>query len=485
MSESTLIHGVPSEILLFFFRRAKAQLENYVYHPPSTSSESTSTSTSTSTRSSNDANADTPIPIKIHQQYILDEQMTVLNDIVKDYNRVKKTEITVQTVQNSLRVLGSSSSSSTVDGVTETENDGSDAMLKKAMKEMNDAARKAFCKSVLCSEYYWYKQQKEKQKEKHKHSQEQQQGLVEEEQRRHQKGWNQSVLDLMMLDYNKVERALIGESNNNDGDHNHDQEVAHLKRQLTLDFCGLCTTAYKLPEVQQYIQSGKEMNFLDVDDRTEDNDQDDQDDSTSTSSTHQRISHVQQMIICALGYEPYYSSQELIQKQMAAVDDNDIELKEAVNTFIVLLQEITRDALNYNMQEQKNTLTDEKEGGVTRVVAVNYSEREVTTGGGSASSSEAPMNQRMVEQHEEMQREQLQMAQKAAQLQRMILSELFEMEEEEREKCLLDAKKAHEGFLKDAMALPLTDRVAFMQNINPDLQKKLLMYKLWNATESR
>jgi len=297
---------------------------------------------------------------------------------------------------------------------------------------------------------------------------------------------------LMMLDYHQVKRPLTKERND---DQDQDSE-AHSNRQLTLEFCGLCTTAFKLPQVQKYIQSGKDLSFSDGNlDEVGDKDPDDLTTSnastteskvTSTSTPQQRVSHLQQMILCALGYEPYYGSQGIIQNKMAEVnsDIDDPELKETVTTFILLLQEITKDAMKYSLQEQSHTLTDEGEGGVTRVVAVNYSEREVSNysaAGIEKSSSDAPMNQRMEEQGEEMQREQLQMAQRAAKLQQMILSELLSMEEEEREKSLLDARAAHEKFLKDAMALPLTERVTFMQNIDQDLQKKLLMYKLWQS----
>lgn len=487
MPKSTLIHGVPSDILLFFFRKAKVQLEKYSYHPLSNSSSTTSSSTGISTNDGNEYKDGkynyTPIPIKVHQQHILEEQMTVLNDIIKDYNSVKKTEITVETVQNSLRLFGSSST---------TDDDGSGASgaaLKNAMTEMNEAARKAFCKSILCSEYYWYKQQKQKEK---------QQGVQQKEQDLN--GRNKYVLDLMMLDYNKAERPLNnGQDRGND--RSHDQETDHLNRQLTLEFCGLCTTAFKLPEVQQYIQSGKELIFSEGYDNenNEDNDQDAHADAaifTSTSTPQKRISHLQQMIICSLGYEPYYASQEIIQKQIEvaanAVDGSDTELKEASTTFVLNLQEVSRDALNHSLKQQSNSLSDEKEGGVTRVVGVTYSEREVsnyptstTTGNGGVSSSEAPMNQKMVEKNEEIQRQQLEMAQKATKLQQMILSQLWDMEEEERSKCLMDAKKAHEDFLKDAMALPPAERVTFIQNVDQDLQRKLLMYKLWNATESK
>merc|ERR1712038_828731 len=106
----------------------------------------------------------------------------------------------------------------------------------------------------------------------------------------------------MMLDYNKVKRSLIKARKNDGADEgeDEDEDEAHSIRQLTLEFCGLCTTAFKLPQVEEYAKSGKQLSFCES--TSVDNDDvrgEDIDDSTP----QQRISHLQQMIICALGYE--------------------------------------------------------------------------------------------------------------------------------------------------------------------------------------
>ena len=91
----------------------------------------------------------------------------------------------------------------------------------------------------------------------------------------------------------------------------------------------------------------------------------------------------------------------------------------------------------------------------------------------------------MEEQNEERQRNQLQMAQKASQLQQSIMQQLLDMDEEKRRECLMDARNVHEKFLQDALALPPQERIPFMQNVQPDVQKKLLMYKLWEGRLSQ
>jgi hypothetical protein len=469
---------VPPELLISFFQEAKERLGDYVYDP-------------TSNDDNNNHNGYIPIPLKEHQGSILNEQLIALNKVVDGYNNTRTNsttaeEVTVQNVQDSLRLLGSIANNADNNTDNNADNDtesmSTNEKLKKAMKEMNDTARMAFCKSILASEYFWYQQQKKLQEQQ---EQEQQHGQQEQED---DNSGNAEMA--MMIDYNKVKRNLY--SNNGDGSHH------GMVRQTILEFCGLCTTAIKIPQVITYIQTGK-MSFFN-DDKIVDNDSEANNDNNdvndkkdtnvdSTTSPQQRISHLQQMILCALDYEPSYGAQEIQKRMVLAMntssngdDDANKELKEAFATFSFTIQETTKEAMNINLKQHSTTLSDKKEGGVTRVVAVNYSEREIRNDGHlSSGNGEAPLNQRMEEQDEETQREQLQMAQKAAQLQKSILDELLGMHEEQRKVCLLDAKNAHEGFLKEAMALPASDRVVFMQNISTELQKKLLMYKLWES----
>jgi hypothetical protein len=474
---------VPVEVLISFFQNAKERLEKYTYDPQSSSSYG-------------DGDEYIPIPMRNHQQYLLNEQIIVLNEVVNDYNNNSDNHsniITAQDVQDSLRLLGSTTNSNTTNNDTSNDDDNNDQnknedQFKKAtkgMKEMNDIARMAFCKSILASEYYWYQQQKQKQVDNNVATSINNSVNVNSENNDHM---------VMMLDYKKVNRDLFSD---NDNDNVNDNSINEMDRQATLEFCGLCTTAIKIPQVQTYIHTGN-MNFLNdlshnenINDTTTDTTESKVD---ATISPQQRISHLQQMILCALGYEPSYGGKK-IQMQMLTNNhnDDDAELNEAFATFIVTIQETTKEAMNINLQEHKDTLSDEKEGGVTRVVAVNYSEREIRSDGrekecancdptpNTNTNGEAPSNQRMEEQNEDVQREQMQMAKRAAQLQQSIMNELLSMKEDERKVCLLDAKNAHECFLKDALALPPMERVVFMQNVDAGLQKKLLMYKLWES----
>jgi hypothetical protein len=452
----------PRELLLTFFHNAKERLDEYNYTPT-------------------EVEEYIPIPIKDHQQFILKEQLDILNQVVTNYNDNNDDKVTVSSVQESLRLIGSGENG---DNTFVHHDEEEERQTSKAMKDMNDAARSAFCRSILSSEYYWYQKQREIQDisavglEKTNASTNTPTNNVEVERAK-----------LMMLDYNQVKRNL--QRNNDD-----DSSIA-MDRQTALEFCGLCTTAVKIPQVKSYIKNG----HLDFDNDVYKNTVHTDDNallsstSSSSSSPEQRFSHLQQMILCALGYEPFHGSKEM-QKLMINMNNNtndsdgdgnnDDHLKEAFSTFLVTSQQTIKEIMEDNIEQQRQVLSDQDQGGVTRVVSVNYTQREVHLGGNTTTGNDsnpeaAPTNQRMEEQIEDKQREQLQMAQKAAQLQQNMLNQLLNMEEEERTIFLCDAKQEHENFMKEAISLPPMDRIAFMQNIDADMQKNLLMYKIWDS----
>ena len=119
---------------------------------------------------------------------------------------------------------------------------------------------------------------------------------------------------VMMLDYKKVSRDLYSDNDNdNDNVNDNSNSTNEMDRQTTLEFCGLCTTAIKIPQVQTYIHTGN-MNFFD-DPSQHENINDTTTDTTDTManitiSPQQCISHLQQMISCALGYEPSYGGKK-------------------------------------------------------------------------------------------------------------------------------------------------------------------------------
>ena len=147
------------------------------------------------------------------------------------------------------------------------------------------------------------------------------------------------------------------------------------------------------------------------------------------------------------------------------------------------LQEVGSNAMNSCL---KDGLSDRHEGGVTRVTSVKYTENVVhnSEGFGGSSSSGAPSQERMEQHSEDNKMMQLSMAQKAAALQQSILTSLMDMEEEQRNEQLKEAKSVHEEFMKGAMELPIgPQRVDFIQNISPEKQKMLLIYKLWGQIQ--
>jgi len=114
--------------------------------------------------------------------------------------------------------------------------------------------------------------------------------------------------------------------------------------------------------------------------------------------------------------------------------------------------------------------------GVTKVISVKLTE----VGDGDEGSSAPPQHEQMSQVAEEEQKRQLDMARQAAALQQNILAELLSLSEGERADALKEAKTAHDEFLTKALATPMgPERVAFMQNLDPMLQRKLIMHKMW------
>lgn len=143
-----------------------------------------------------------------------------------------------------------------------------------------------------------------------------------------------------------------------------------------------------------------------------------------------------------------------------------------------------------NLIGQVDLLSDENEGGCTRVVSVNFSEFEidptasVTTAPGAINTSTvaaaAPIMDEMQQRVDEKQRRELEIARQAAELQQGILGELLTMEEQDRTDTLALAKETHDSFMLKVTELPVgPERVQFLQSISGEKQRLLVMHKLW------
>ena len=362
-----------------------------------------------------------PTSLEEHRSYLLKEQILALDDTVSKVSEERSDSITSREVQDHLRALGANQFS----GIT------SDLDVQKTLKDhmnvMNEEARTAFARSVLWSEMRWMKQE--------------------------------TKMDNGIIDFIETKRPL---HKTGDG-----QEM---DRKDLLEFCALCSAVVKLEEVEEHLKSGKDVfasdaEFL-IDDR---------------STAPQRILQLQRAMLCAIGFEPTFGGEEL--HRIMTSEGTDEEVEGALASYLMTIQVVAKKAMDGgNMNEG---MTDKHEGGVTKIVSVKYSEKTMSRNANGKEmivGDDAPTHARMEQQSEEQQKKQLKMAAQAASMQQKILDEFMSMSERDRNEQLTKARKAHDLFLQDAMALPPgPQRIEFLQNISSEQQKLLLIHKLWES----
>ena len=362
-----------------------------------------------------------PTSLEEHRSYLLKEQILALDDTVSKVSEERSDSITSREVQDHLRALGANQFS----GIT------SDLDVQKTLKDhmnvMNEEARTAFARSVLWSEMCWMKQE--------------------------------TKMDNGLIDFIETKRPL---HKTGDG-----QEM---DRKDLLEFCALCSAVVKLEEVEEHLKSGKDVfasdaEFL-IDDR---------------STAPQRILQLQRAMLCAIGFEPTFGGEEL--HRIMTSEGTDEEVEGALASYLMTIQVVAKKAMDGgNMNEG---MTDKHEGGVTKIVSVKYSEKTMSRNANGKEmivGDDAPTHARMEQQSEEQQKMQLKMAAQAASMQQKILDEFMSMSERDRNEQLTKARKAHDLFLQDAMALPPgPQRIEFLQNISSEQQKLLLIHKLWES----
>eukprot|EP00816_Leptocylindrus_hargravesii_P005401 CAMPEP_0196819102 /NCGR_PEP_ID=MMETSP1362-20130617/69049_1 /TAXON_ID=163516 /ORGANISM="Leptocylindrus danicus, Strain CCMP1856" /LENGTH=532 /DNA_ID=CAMNT_0042197461 /DNA_START=53 /DNA_END=1651 /DNA_ORIENTATION=- len=235
-------------------------------------------------------------------------------------------------------------------------------------------------------------------------------------------------------------------------------------RSALIEFFGLCNAAVQLPEVHAHLRSKAEPTPDDlippiIDGLKE----------TSLPEAQKRLIMLQRTCLTAVGYDPSFAT-GVMNKIVHNYGQNDAELFQVFREFLNVMTTTLTDATAVDLK-------DDATG--TRVTAVKYSEKTV-------SEVEAPLSDTMDQQKELEQRKQLQVARKAAALQQTIMAELIEMDEEDRAEALEEAKEAHDLFMKQMMEIPVgPERVAFLQNADDDVQRKLIMLKMWEALKAK
>ena len=448
--------AIPSQLLISFFEKATERLES---HP------SPLVQGKLLVKDEQNMNHDViqklqeeedmiPVTLPLHRQMILDEQIEVLEEVVSFYNSNRNEyhescdtngtcalnshddskHISINDVQECLRLIGSGDFS----GVQKLASDGED-LIKEAMQAMNRSARNAYVLSVLWAELQWSSRQVHRPISKQ----------------------NQESKDSMipgtycLIEYGKVQRRLRRE-NEKDID-----DQYQLDRSIILEYCGLCATALKSPAVLEYIFDGKnifphlDMGFT-------------QQTCEKSYEQQHRIHHVQNMLMCAVGYDPMFGGSKLRTcLDNVKRNNDDIELKDVLSNYIHVIDTTTTNVI-------LDSATKEFSDGKMRVLYAKVSDPP------ESNEKSSPSVQSMDQQQDEKQHEALCKAKDSSNLEKRLIDELNSMSEQSRNQLLEEAKSFHDEIMSKMSPLQSDERVNLMLSLDPLNQQKLLLYKLSN-----
>lgn len=325
---------VPPSLLLSFFETVTENLNNY---PSAIVCDQLLVN-----KNHTESNSYEPVSLQVHRKLLLDEQLSVLKDKVSAYNNecrqpnvstvcslqddfCKDSQsnlniITVDQVQECLTLLGrgvythvDESSSQSLTCVT----------LKNAMIKMNDAARLAYLRSVLWAELTWLNQYQAP-----TYSKNDKKNLNTKDCKSIIPGYTAS------LDYSKINRSLHRKGGG-------ELTGSKMDESSIVEFCSLCITALKLPEVKKYIINGDAIIFSSMKHISNDY----HDDQNRIKTPQDRLVSLQNMLLCAVGYDPMYGGiviRDLVQQmQLGKENDFDKTLSEYVTSMQSAVQTVT------------------------------------------------------------------------------------------------------------------------------------------------
>lgn len=265
------------------------------------------------------------------------------------------------------------------------------------------------------------------------------------------------------------------------------QSSGTIPRNVLLDFFALCQAAVRLPNVQQHLSKGTPL-FPDLllNDGSSSNDQVETTDKT-TAIPSQRLERIQHLIMGELGYDKEFATQEIQRLFLSTNDDiNMADDPQLTSTFAQTMKTLHEAVNNASL----TAFSDVDRGGVTRVVAVEYSERVVDRSGNVMDSS-ANANARnmsvsspqiMTEHEEEKEQQTLRAAQQTAVLQQEILSELLALSDGDRQERLAEAERVSLEVMDQVMQLPPgPERIQLLRSVDEPTQRLMAMHKLWQG----
>lgn len=371
---------------------------------------------------------------------LLEEQSACLQAVVERHSKNGDETLTVEDVQAALRRC-SSSSSFTIS-----------SQLVAEMERMNEAARLAFARLVLYSEYLW-------------------------------------------LDEGNKDRDLKSSGELQDDD--------------VRTFCGLCQASIKLPAVEAHLRTGDPI-FTDLPSSSGDSE------TILPQKRLEYIQRLfLKALGYEPNFATQEIKQKFYHEnnQYCAPADHEDGNNNLQTTFRATVKAMESALVEATAGSTHDTFfsgqsASDAGDGVTKVVAVEYSEKLIDKETGeelltltedasphaetmagdegerglssqSASTAAAAGQTAEVEQAS-AQEQQFRLAQQASALQQEILGELLSLRDEEREAKLTLAQEATDSVLQKAMERPPgPERVAVLTSIDPATQRLMAMHKLW------
>eukprot|EP00578_Thalassiosira_sp_NH16_P025869 CAMPEP_0181088158 /NCGR_PEP_ID=MMETSP1071-20121207/6640_1 /TAXON_ID=35127 /ORGANISM="Thalassiosira sp., Strain NH16" /LENGTH=479 /DNA_ID=CAMNT_0023170061 /DNA_START=126 /DNA_END=1565 /DNA_ORIENTATION=- len=257
-----------------------------------------------------------------------------------------------------------------------------------------------------------------------------------------------------------------------------------------LEYCGLIMAAVRIPEVQQYLQNGNAA-FIFTGRNDDGNFPSGDGLGCESSSVENRLRHIQQLCWRALGWESSHAMDQLRSLLSGESSDfeqitNNAKVTETLTKYSSAMTVAVTNASMFNIGESDDHANND---GTTRVVSVSYSEKIISVpniddnneGHTVSSDSLSAPKSNTIDEHElSHQRRELDTAKAASVLQQQLWNEFQSLPPQEKTRMVEKSKMAHEEFLsKVTNTPPGEDRILLMQSIDSEVQKLLVIYKLW------
>lgn len=462
---------VPREVLLAFFLAATKALKSLDETTPL---------------------AAAPTSLPKCRNLLLEQQRLCLADVIQDYNDSNSSTTNNNPLLDMATVQASLSQTNN--------NNNQDTELEESMESMTTAARLAFARLVLRSECQ-----------------------------------RTGTTSLNKID--TIDDDTRSNSNKNDGP---PLETSPMPRSAMLEFCALGVAATRLECIQAHVRdSGMPLWGLD----NTNNDNDDEPEKSFTPPM-KRLENLQRLLLQAIGYDADMGLKQLARQVQGSEEsegggNDDVELVQIIRQATAFMTEAVlgssgssngADNMLASSQQRELLLSDQDQGGVTRVVSVQHSETMVqfvnnnnksgpqelgTTTSGAAT---APVSQSMrgdddddgdgdgdggrtnnsntivktnivnnkINNNEEEQKQQLQIAREAERLRQSFLDELTAMSESDRIHLLQNAEMALRNFQERALQMPAgSGRIDFLRSMDASTKRLLTMHRIWQEEEEQ